>query len=423
MANNFTIVLTPTGPPPVAPSAFPVSRTTAHDMIQSLRDYCGAQSSGFLERDARRALIDAYREYQSDHNWTYYQKHGRIQVYGKYTQGSVTYTQATQQITLSGGVWPAWAGRGYIRIGTGTGIPMPSNPTSGVTAYLAINRISDSILQLDPILNPGQDITPPCAYTLYEDTYEMPDDFQASDQWYADVAWGGMTYVRPNQWLQVTRYYFSFSNTPRYFTFKTSPWTQGRLALSLFPFPDQDRTLDSMYRKRPRPITISDYNSGTISGAAGTNTVSGNGTVWTPAMVGSVFRVGGMPLPDRSNLPTNFEGDVPYAEEHMITAYNSGTQISIDTPLQATYAGVLHRISDPIDVEDGAMMDAFRLCCEKKIARQRSMKTFAQAAASFKEALILAREADERSFETRTAGMGGALRTRMAYMPTGVDIP
>jgi hypothetical protein len=69
------------------------------------------------------------------------------------------------------------------------------------------------------------------------------------------------------------------------------------------------------------------------------------------------------------------------------------------------------------------MLDAFRLCCEKKIARQRSMKTFQQAAMSYKEALILAREADERSFETRTAGMGGAYRTRMAYMPTGVDLP
>jgi len=421
--NNFTVILTPTPPPVVAPSAYPVCRTTAYDMIQSLRDYCGAQAGGGLDRDARRALIDAYREYESDHNWTYYQKHGRIQVYGKYTTGSVTYTQATQQLTLTNGVWPSWAGRGYIRIGSGTNNTVPSNPASGVVAYLAINRISDSILQLDPVLNPGSDITIQCAFTLYEDTYEMPDDFQASDQWYADVAWGGMTYVRPNQWLQVTRYYFSFSNTPRYFTFKSSPWTQGRLALSIFPFPDQDRTLDSMYRKRPRPITISDYNSGTISGATGANVVSGNGTVWTPAMIGSVLRIGGPPNPDRSNLPTNFEGDVPYAEEHIIAGVTSGTQLTIDTALATNYSGVLHRVSDPIDVEDGAMMDAFRLCCEKKIARQRSMKTMSQAAALYKEALLLAREADERSFETRAAGMGGAYRTRMAYMPTGVDIP
>lgn len=491
MPHNFTIVLTqlPLPTTPIGPTK--VFRTTAYDMVQSLRDYAGAQASGEVDREARRALLDGYREFWSSANWTYLLKWNRIQVRGKFTLGTVTYTQSNQQCTLVGptgpvtaatnaspivvtsashglatnnriiitgatgntaangtwvitvidantfslngstgnGVynassgtwvvaWPTWAGQASIRIGSGLGTN-PSSPSSGVVAFQSIGLISANVIQLDPILNPGVDITTASSFTLYADQYELPDDFQASNQWFADVAWGGMSFVNPNQWMQVTRYYFSFSNTPRYYSFIGSRWTPGRMCLVIFPFPDQDRTLDSIYRRKPRAITIWDYNTGSLSGTLGQNTVSGNGTTWTAAMVGSVLRISG----DNVNLPTNFEGDTPFAEEHIITQVNSATQLTLDTALAASYTGVKHRVSDLVDIEEGAMTNAMRCCCEKRFARQRSMKTYMQAVATYKEALVLAREADERSFETRSAGMGGAYRTRMAFQPRGVDVP
>jgi hypothetical protein len=417
MPNNFTIVITPTPLPTFPAAAIKLQRTTAYDIVQSLRDYAGAQASGETDREARRALLDGYREFYTAAHWTYLTRWQRVQLHGQFTQGTVTYASSGNLLTLTGAVWPQWAGQASMRIGSGTQVITGS--TSGVVAFQSVARISDTQLQLDPFLCPQGDVLTPQPFILYADQYEMPDDFTASDQWYADVAWGAMSYVHPNQWLQVTRYYFSFSNTPRYYSFIQSRWTPGRLALVIFPFPNQDRTLDSLYRKKPRAITIWDASAGSISGAIGQNTVSGNGTGWTNAMVGSVLRVSG----DNQNFPTNFEGENAFAEEHIVTQVSSPTLLNIDTALAGTYNGVKHRVSDLVDFEEGAMMNAFRCCCEKRFARQRSMKQYPQAVQAYKEALFLAREADVRTTEQRAAGQGGSYRTRMAYMPVGADVP
>lgn len=411
MAGGTTVVLTPTTPPvPAVGTALHTPRTTAYDVLQRLTDYAGSSGGAEIAREASRALLAGYREFATAHHWSYFYQHGRLNTNAQYTTGTVAYLQSSgtypYQLTLTGGTWPSWAASGSLRIGTVT--------------YDVATRVSDTVLTLDSVLTPATDLDAGTSYTLYQDTYTMPADFVAADQGFADISWGGMDYVHPSKWLQVTRYYYSASNTPRFYTFTGDPRNPGRICLRLFPFPDSSRTVDFVYQRRPRVINIISYTTGTATVASGTtpSTVTGTSTVWTANMAGSILRLSA----DQANLPTGLEGATPYADERTIGVFTSATEVTVDVPLAADYTAVKYRISDPIDVEDGAMLNAFVRCCEKHLATQRTMKNLPLAEKAYLTALVQAREADSRSFATRVAGMGGPLRQRMATMPRGADI-
>jgi hypothetical protein len=286
--------------------------------------------------------------------------------------------------------------------------------------------VNSTVLTLDPVLNPGPNgdalIPAGTPFQLYCDTYDLPEDFIATDQEFADISWGGMEYVHPNKWLQVTRYYASYSNTPRYYTIRGNPKIPNRLSVSIFPFPDSDRTIDFVYHRGARKVTIDRYQTGSASvNASGgaTQTVTGTGTNWTASMAGSVIRLSG----DSLNFPTDFAGDNPAAIERNIVSVQSATQLTVDDAISQSFSGVKYRISDPIDVESGAMYEAFVRCAEMHASIQRNSKDRELARKEYMLALEIAKEADSRNFAVRVAGMGGPYRQRLANMPRGPDIP
>ena len=246
----------------------------------------------------------------------------------------------------------------------------------------------------------------------------LPEDWVASDRNYAEVSWGGMEYVQPNLWLQVTRYYRSSSDTPRYYTFLGDRRLPGRMAMSIFPYPDSAKTIDAIYFRRPRRLTMESYSTGTVTVSAASATVTGSGTVWTSAMEGSVIRLSN----DATNLPTDLAGANPYGVERTIKLVSSTTQLTVDESISTAFTAVKYQISDPIDVEDGAMLEAYFRCCEKHLAIMRRLKDADDCARRYVEALIRAEEADSRSFAGRVAGEGGPYRQRLARMPLGPDI-
>jgi len=294
----------------------------------------------------------------------------------------------------------------------------PSN--IGVVIY-DVDRVIDSThLTLVSSLAPETDIPTGQSFVLYQDTYDLPTDFINTDQGFADVSWGGMEYVHPNRWLQVNRYYQSYSNTPRFYTIMGSPKSPNRMCWRIFPFPDSDRTLDFVYKRRPRLPTLDQYTTGLVitDPVGGPQTIYGNGTNWTSSMVGSIIRLSG----DSVTLPTGWAGANPYVMERNIVQVISPTQLTVDDVATTAYQNVAFRISDPIDVEETAMLEAYYRCVEKHAAMMRNMKDAPLRASLYEDALLYAKDADARSFATRQAGVGGPYRQRLANMPRGPDV-
>lgn len=408
MSNNTTIVLTPTTPPTIPViSTTHVPRTTVSDIVEHLRDYLGSNVNAEVQRAILRSLQSAYRELTNARRWVYLYQHGRVQVRGHYTTGSVAYSTSTNQMVLTGGTWPSW-------------VDHSSQIAIGTVTYQVAQRISDTVVTLDPVLTSIADIPSGTAFDLYQDTYDLPLDYVAQDQSFADVAWAGLEYVHVNAWLQVTRFYRSFSNTPRYWTIRGSPKTPGRMAISLFPYPDQDRTLDFIYHRRPRTINLYRYETGTVSvdSVGQPTTITGSGTAWDTSMIGSTIRLSS----STTQPPTSFAGVNPYAVECNIVNVTGAGTIITDQSIPTSYTGVKYVISDPIDIEVGAMMEAFLRCCEKHVSIQRNKKDVPVAEKLSLDALIRAEEADSRSFQGRVAGQSHRWRQRFAFMPMGSDI-
>lgn len=407
-----TITLTPTVAPAQGTSLTAhQARTTVADMVSHLRDYLGSNVNNEAQRVIIRAIQAGLRELVNARRWSYLYERGRIQTNGAYSTGTVAYDHTggayERMLTLTSGTWPSWAGSGTVAI---------SN-----VVYDVFRRISDTVLVLDETVGSAADIASGTAYTLYQDTYTLPEDFVASDRGFAEISWGGMEFVHPTQWLQVTRYYRSSSDTPRYYTFRGDPRAAGRMAVSVFPYPDSSRTLDYIYHRRPRKITLEKYETGTVSvdaGAGATTTVTGSGTSWTTAMVGSTIRLSS----NSTTLPTGLEGSNPYVVERNIKVVSSATSLTVDDSIDTTYSGVKYQISDPIDIEDGSMLEAYYRCCEKHLCIMRNMRNVEFAMQAYMDALIKAEEADSRSFQGRVAGEGGPYRQRLANMPRGSDV-
>ncbi len=140
--------------------------------------------------------------------------------------------------------------------------------------------------------------------------------------------------------------------------------------------------------------------------------VTGAGTAFTSAMIGSVLRVSS----NTTDLPDDLAGNNPFAYEARITAVASATACTVDASL-GTGTGLKFIISDPVDIEQGAMLTAVLRCCERELAQERTMDVEARAMATsrFKEALLAAKEADYRSTAPKGAGDLGPIGGGVLY--------
>jgi hypothetical protein len=114
-------------------------------------------------------------------------------------------------------------------------------------------------------------------------------------------------------------------------------------------------------------------------------------------------------------------GSNPAVFESVVTAYISATSIQVADVADIAYSSVAYTISDPIDIEQGAMLNAYLRCVEKHIGMSRTLKDKPSAAAQYLSALGEAKSADSRSFTGRTVGSGGRVRMRLRDMPYDIN--
>lgn len=359
---------------------------TARDATDHLCDFVGDNASGQALRQSRLAVADALAELSNSYNWAYYYRSGKLATVAPYSTGTVQYQHSSgafpRLVTLTGGTWPSWANLGVIRIAN--------------ISYEVEDVKSPTQLTLTFPSNPGQDIAALTSFVLYQDAYPLPADFKTMYAATIATNLAALQWAHPSRWHDLVRN-FTSQGVPTTMTILGHPKFFATMALCLFPYPDNLRQVDFVYEKRPREVQVWEYSTGTVSTTAGGTLVGGAGVTWTSQMIGCTLRVGA----DATTPPTGLEGGNPYAQEVQVLDVNNASlgalpNLRTDVALNSTAGALAYVLSDPIDIDTGAMYTAFLRCAEKHMAVKRRQKEAPLVAAAFDAALRQAKAADSR---------------------------
>lgn len=344
------------------------------DLVESLivSSYGGAQDAE--QRDIRTAIHRAYDELTTIRDWAYYHVHGRV-----ITRAPVTATLAGGTDLSSGVLETSGLGASdytHVRIGDRIGEITCADPGANT-----LWTLSSSVTFPSGTVSSGD------TATFYKSLYALPSDFRNLDEPSDELNWWSGLYVTPDQAMKIERVSNS-SGAPYHWTVIKDPNSSG-WALKLIGYPTEVETIDFTYRRTARPIRHSGHEpalrQGTIA-RSGVN-VTGSGTAFSSAMVGSILRVG-----DTTNIPGPIESMTPWVSEAKITSQSSAT--AMKTADSGTIASTTrYLITDPMDVAPH-MHSALDSACDYWLARIRGVKAD-DAFGLYQRDLRLAMEQDQ----------------------------
>ena len=327
---------------------------TYFDLVESLiaASFGGPQDAE--QRDIRSAVHRAYNELTTIRDWAYYSVHGRIVTSPSYTTGTIGITSGA--VSLSGG--------SFATAGVTADNARYWTIRTGDRSYPLASYSSATAVTLDSQFS-GIDVPAGASYTLFRTVYPLPDDFRNMDEPSDEYNWWSGLYVTPDEAMKIERVSNS-SGEPYHWTLIKDPAGSG-WAIKLVGWPTSRETIDFTYRRSARPIRYSGHEAalrqGTIS-RTGT-AVTGSGTAFSAAWVGSVLRVA-----SGSQPPGPIESLYPYISESLITARGSSAALTTaDSGTIASSTGYL--ITDPIDIAPH-MYSAMESCCDYWLARIRN---------------------------------------------------
>lgn len=384
---------------------------TYADVVAHALDYIGATTDLQSERFARRAVQMAVNDFHSKRNWAIFYKRGRIHTQPMYQTGTITYLLSSgsvpREVTLSGGTWPTWAGEGNIIINQ--------------VSYPIAARISGTVLQLQQALAPNADLASPLSYQLAQESYPLPVDFGDCGEITNIGRAGIMQYQTPDEFVTMQRI-LTGPAIPWAYTIQGDSRRYGSLAVSFYPAPDLLYEMDYSYRRQSRALSshgtspVVAYVDGSATIAATSLIATGINTAWTRSMVGAVIRFAAT---STSKTPTGQSGTHPFFVQRTITGWTSATSITMDQVPGEDLLGVPYAISDPVDLEAGAMTTYFLREVEAQMRLIRRIEPTKEENLKYREALIAAFEADARHHEQRASGQSGVNRVRIANLPIG----
>jgi hypothetical protein len=388
---------------------------TVADVLTHLQDFAGSNLKASQLRQRRKAISLGYQHLTTLQPWRYYIKQDRISVAAPYTTGTISYDHtggaAERLVTLNGGTFPSWTGRGTLV------------PASGAE-YEISERLTDTTATLTETSNPGSDFSS-TAYTLYNDKHLLPLDALSIDQLYGASDKKELTWTDPKDFLQ-QRQKGKKTDRPGFYTLLGDVDAMGRMMIRLAPFPVAALEIDYTYARNARPLLFDSYTAGTVTTAA-TTAVTGASTSWVAAMVGSVLRVGYASADVAEDLadtaPQWFESmamPYPWLYEQRVTDVDSATALTVDAAIPAL-SGVRYEISDPIDIEQGAMMTAFMRCCEWQLGCLMRWQDRKELGDEYERALMAAIQVDKNyNLRSRIEPTPVAEIERRENMPTNL---
>lgn len=350
---------------------------TYEDAVQFLLDWHGVdRTSTSTLRNAKVSVAEALRSLYNkmSSGWSIYKTRFNFSTDVPYSTGTITYDSGSKTITLTGGTWPDWAAIGRFRFGT---------LRSG---YSVESRVSDTVLKLDEVSAPPDDVLTASTYLLFRETYPLPVDFRSMD---------ALTDTKYTRQLEVRErldavYDLSLSpSEPLYACIRGDQDYLGSMGLMIVPSPPDARRYEMHYSRSPRQLRHERVEVSAIACTAGSTSVTGTG--FPAGCEGSVIR-----FSTSSTAPTDRFGTNPYYEQRVIVTRSSSSAITIDQPMSDTLASVAGIISDPIDIEYGSMMGAFKALCMLESGKTSNRKDWMELERRASLAVECAMEADSR---------------------------
>lgn len=364
---------------------------TFNDVTEHLLDAYDLLPSGRNIRQARRAILNAYRELPSKHRWTYYQRLMTVSTVAEQTTGTVVYDHTggayERMLTLSGATWPSYAAYGCVKLDGST--------------YKIDEYKSSTIVTLKAESNPGADVAS-TTYEWFRAQYILPWNFRRATPLTIMGESTVLTYVPPSE-LQDRLLGEDSPGDPTWYTFRNSGDEYGTIVVDFAPPPSTAKVYSFMAEVSPRELRIAAEATGTITVSSSSTTVTGSGTSFSSFHVGSVMRFSNSDLP-----PTSVIGcidnpgvgiDNPYFAQRKIVSVASATSLTIDSAVSTTtsLSSRKYQISDPIDVEPGSMFNYFLRLAEAEFATLITAKDARQRAELLPMQLREAMGADSRS--------------------------
>lgn len=311
---------------------------TYRDLIDRLIDFSNAGTQAAQQRDYKVAIDEAYREVVYNKDWKYYLGTWTLYLPAPYSTGTITYTQSTRTLTLAGGTWPSWALYGHVKIGT---------------AFYEVESVSSStVLILAVNNNPGADVAALTTYTIYQSVFTLPSGFTRLMRPTSPTGSWASAYLPPDQWLRLEMRTAS-AGTPVAWTIMADPKNFGSFAIYVWPYPSAAQTYTFIYKRRPKDLVISGYDtadadyasSATLNASSGGTGFTSAGATFPTNMAGAMLRFG-----TAADRPDGLFGLKKYAEQCIISSYTSSSVGVLMNAPSYSYSAVKWNISDPIDM-------------------------------------------------------------------------
>lgn len=362
---------------------------TYQDAVEHLTDQFAVDRAFRIQRNIRRAVEEAYRDLPQQGYWSYYRRRAIINTAASQTSGTITYTHSTRIVTLASSTFPSNAEKYRIIIGN---------------VHYDIESYTDSThVVLPSTSNPGANVAAGTAYTLYRNEYPLPVTFRRA------IGLFDSTYLRPvqiitdsdEQALQIGSN--GTPGVPAFACIRNTGETIGSLSLVFNCPPNSAVAYDLLFDAIPRPFVLPEkYSTGTVTISSGSASVSSSGATFASGVAGCVLRV----TTSTTEEPTAPFGalidqdsvDNPYSFQSVVKTRDSSSALTLMDAADQTYTTVKYSLSDPLDIEDGAMLTAFLRLAEWHYARlarmdRKEITAYEQEARS---AVLLAKENDRR---------------------------
>jgi len=376
-----------------------IALVTFNDIIEHLTDVKFGGVGSEQLRVLKRAVRQGVRQLVEYHDWRYYLYEHKLplDVAVESTTATATYDHTggtnEREVTISDTLVPSW---------------LSDNPRHGRFSlaseiYAVDTYVSTTVFTLDDQINPRADVAATTDWTLYRNTYPLPDDFNGANHIKERNNPWSYAYVEPDDWHTYEQGYGNIGG-PFYWTIMQDPDRPGGWVVRTVGYPTEADYISLLYQKKATDPTLTGQETkasvGTVT-TNGTTTVTGSSTTFDSTMVGSVLRLG-----DASNGPTSPEGTNPAAQEHIIKAVASATSLTL-VDAAPTLAGVKYTISSHLDIEHGAMENALLRSCEHMLAVMiADPATIADRQRQFFMAANDAKKSDSKLTMPRQSGSG-----------------
>ncbi len=380
------------------------------DCLDMLENLSSAYGLALSQPMLRQCVLDAYTEFNNAHDWNYLLTPGRIFLKAADEDGTVTYDHTggayERLLTIADTTFPTDAYNWSVRIGD------------------AVHDIEDykttTTVTLDAVMNPGADVAAGTAATLFPRWYILPSDFVAFTRPMDEASWYLGDYMPMETLIGYQRYEADVGDIG-FYSVGPAPDLYGSLALFVYPAADTDRTLDFVYKRRPRELRYSGKDTadraGTITVTADSASVTGNSSTFPSDCAGSILRWSA----STTKYPTGVAGDCPYTEERCIKSYTSATSVTLDDVVVTSRTTVKYLMSDPVDVPP-SLHAAFLACCRKHVAELKDFKGAEKLIRAWYEARDSAKCADAPIKQRRIAGVRTRHWSRYADGTTAEEV-